>query len=250
MAHCNDPHIEGRTVGNPHGVKLVRKGLFITGTDTNVGKTFVGAALADTARLRGIDLGVFKPVSAGGRSDVQCLKEASGITDDDNLINPVALANPLSPDIAAEFENVRIDLNSIYDAFDRLSCDHDRLLVEGAGGILVPLTCNVSMIDLAARFALPVLIVAHATLGTINHTRLTIEALQKRSLPIVGVVYNQTTPGAPSLSAKMSPISVERHTGVKTLGSLPYAPHLAHPGDGARAEFAENHLDLTSLLGS
>ena len=236
MAHCNDPHIEGRTVGNPHGVKLVRKGLFITGTDTNVGKTFVGAALADTARLRGIDLGVFKPVSAGGRSDVQCLKEASGITDDDNLINPVALANPLSPDIAAEF--------------DRLSCDHDRLLVEGAGGILVPLTCNVSMIDLAARFALPVLIVAHATLGTINHTRLTIEALQKRSLPIVGVVYNQTTPGAPSLSEKMSPISVERHTGVKTLGSLPYAPHLAHPGDGARAEFAENHLDLTSLLGS
>ena len=127
---------------------------------------------------------------------------------------------------------------------------HMKDIVEAAGGILVPLTCNVSMIDLAARFALPVLIVAHATLGTINHTRLTIEALQKRSLPIVGVVYNQTTPGAPSLSAKMSPISVERHTGVKTLGSLPYAPHLAHPGDGARAEFAENHLDLTSLLGS
>lgn len=225
-------------------------GIFITGTDTDVGKTFVGAAIAEAARTRGIDLGVLKPVSAGGRDDVHCLKQAAGVADDDNTVNPVALANPLSPDIAAEFENVCIDVQLIHQAFDQLSRDHDQLLVEGAGGILVPVTRDISMIDLAAHFALPILIVAHAALGTINHTRLTIEALQGRGLPILGVVYNQSSPGARSLSAEKSPQSVERHTGVKTLGCFPHAPHLAHPGDGARAAFAEEHLDLTTLLGS
>jgi len=226
-----------------------KRGFFITGTDTDVGKTFVGAALAEAARVRGIDLGVFKPVSAGGGEDVRCLKIASGVEDADDLINPIALANPLSPDIAAEHENVIMKVDSIYAAFDRLVRQHDRLLVEGAGGILVPLTAEISIIDLAARFELPVLIVSRAALGTINHTRLTVEALQTRDVPILGIVYNQPTPGARTLSAERSPASIERHTGIETLGCLPHASHLNQPGDGARAEFVREHLNLDRILG-
>ncbi len=181
---------------------------------------------------------------------MRCLKHAARVDDPDDLINPVSLANPLSPDIAADLENVCIDVDSIYSSFEELSKLHERILVEGAGGILVPITDTVSMVDLAARFSLPILIVARAALGTINQTRMTIEALLHRNLPVLGVVYNQTMEGAPTLSAQKSPASVERHTGVPTLGRLPYASHLTAPGEGTRGAFAEDHLDLTTILGS
>lgn len=199
------------------------KGVFVTGTDTGIGKTYVAASIAKAARGRGIDVGVMKPVSAGGREDVHILKAAADVDDPDDLVNPVALQQPLSPDIAAEVEGVTVDITSIYTAFARLTGQHDWLVVEGAGGILVPVTADVSIVDLAVRFAFPVLIVARAALGTINHTRLTIEALQHRGLSIAGVVYNAADDGEQGLSATRSPATIEAHTGVPTLGSIPHA---------------------------
>ena len=172
-------------------------GLFITGTDTGVGKTVVSCALARGLRQAGLDVGVMKPVETGvtsaGPEDAIALREAAGVDDDLSLICPLQYAMPAAPEASARAEARTLSLAPIDEAFATLRARHEALLVEGAGGLLVPFDPKTTMADLAKRLELPVLLVARASLGTINHTLLSVEACERRGLELVGVVISHAT---------------------------------------------------------
>ena len=175
---------------------MTARGLFVTGTDTGVGKTVVACALARALRARGLDVGVMKPIETGvgpgGPEDALALLRAAGSKAPLERICPQRFALAAAPTVAADAEGRAVDLDAIHDAYRATCEEHDFVLVEGAGGLLVPLTPDVTMADLAADLGLPVLIVARATLGTINHTALTLEVCRARKLPVVGVVISHT----------------------------------------------------------
>ena len=155
------------------------RGIFITGTDTGVGKTVVAAALARLLRLRGINVGVMKPVTSGcseqnGRlrsDDAELLAWAAELDSVENDNAPYLLRAPIAPSVAAEQEGVRVDFNAIADAFKRLAGRHDFVVVEGAGGLMAPISGGLMVADLANRLALPLLVVAFSlevTLATVK----------------------------------------------------------------------------------
>lgn len=169
-------------------------GFFVTGTDTGVGKTMVACALARGLRRRGLDVGVMKPVETGvgseGPLDAKALQAASGCADPLGEICPVALPLAAAPAVAATEAGLRIELSWLREKFKTLAARHAFMVVEGAGGLLVPLSSQETMADLAAELGLPLVVVARGRLGTINHTRLTIEAALARGLPLAGVVVS------------------------------------------------------------
>ena len=177
------------------------RGLFITGTDTGVGKTFVSCDLARGLRAAGVDVGVMKPIETGvpaeGPEDARALRLAAGVDDPLDLICPIRFLLPASPEAAARAEGQTVSLASIHDAFDSLARRHRFMLVEGAGGILVPIDAHTDMADLARRLDLPLLLVARAGLGTVNHTRLTLEAAEARGLEVFGVVISHSAAEEP-----------------------------------------------------
>ena len=227
------------------------RGIFVTGTDTEIGKTAITAGLAAVLKRRGINAGVMKPISAGGRADAELLKWAVRSNESLDTINPIYLRDPLSPNIAARREEKILDLAPVFDAFNHLSKIHDCLLVEGVGGLLVPITDDVLVADLAARFDLPLLIVARAALGTINHTLLTIEAARARGLQINSVIYNTLSPGGPDVSAQMSPGVVTRISGVPSSGTIPYDPDVDVDAIclGGMVALIEARVDMELILG-
>ncbi|MFK7897917.1 MAG: dethiobiotin synthase [Myxococcota bacterium] len=172
-------------------------GLFITGTDTGVGKTVVSCALARGLRDAGIDVGVMKPVETGvpakGPEDALALSSAAGIRDSLDLVCPLQYEIPAAPEACARTEEHAADLGPILEAYAKLDDRHETMVVEGAGGLLVPFSSEVSMADLVKRLDLPVLIVARASLGTINHTMLTLEACSARKIDVVGVVISHSS---------------------------------------------------------
>ena len=183
--------------------------IFITGTDTGVGKTRVAAMLVRALRAAGVDAVGFKPICCGGREDAELLAKASrndecGMTNDEgaqtvvtlNDVNPVWLRPPVAPYTAAMIEGRMVDVALVREKFAQLRAAHAAVIVEGAGGWLVPVTRDFSMADLAAEFALPVLVVAANRLGAINHTLLTVAAIHASGLRCVGVILNQTQPPA------------------------------------------------------
>ena len=170
-------------------------GLFITGTDTGVGKTFVARGIASALRARGRRVGVLKPVETGcgagmtrRPADALALRSAAGSTLSVDRICPYRLDAPLAPDVAARLENVRIDPEVILAAFRVIDADHDLTIVEGAGGLLVPIVQRYAMADLARDLDLPLLVVVDSRLGAINHTLLTLEAAAARGLAVRGYV--------------------------------------------------------------
>lgn len=169
-------------------------GLFITGTDTGVGKTRVAAALARALRQRGVDVGVLKPAETGvgeaGPADARALREAAGSSEALAGICPQAFALPAAPAVAAAAEGRTVDREAIRGAFAAQAAGHELVLVEGAGGLRVPLDEGLDMAGLARELGLPVLVVARAALGTINHTRLTLEAAERDGLAVAGVVIS------------------------------------------------------------
>lgn len=172
---------------------------FITATDTGAGKTLVASSIARALRLKGRDVGVMKPVESGcvdkdgtlEPDDALTLKEASSSADSIEDICPYRLALPLSPHLAARLSGVRIDFEVIKSAFRKLSDRHGVMLVEGAGGLLTPLTDELTVADLAATLGLPLVIVAPSRLGVINHTLLTVEAARARGLEVASVILNE-----------------------------------------------------------
>jgi dethiobiotin synthetase len=171
-------------------------GLFVTGTDTGVGKTLVSCALIRGLRDRGLDVAAMKPIETGvgpaGPLDAIALREAAGASDLLTDVCPQQFALPAAPNVAAAAECRAVDLAAITSAFGRLSAGRDLVVVEGAGGLLVPIAEGFGMLELARRLGLPALIVARAALGTINHTLLTLQAAEIGKLDVIGVVISHS----------------------------------------------------------
>jgi dethiobiotin synthetase len=217
--------------------------LFVSGTDTGVGKTRVGCALLAAARERGLDVGVMKPIETGvdarGPLDALALLEAGGCADALDLVCPQRFALPAAPSVAAAAEGRRVDLAAIDRAFETLAARHDAMLVEGAGGLLVPIEPGLDMTHLASRLGLPVLVVARAALGTINHTRLSVEALEARAIPLVGVAISHVEgPNSEADDANLA--ALIDWLGERFVGAL---PHSAQPGADPGC------LDVARILG-
>ncbi len=199
------------------------RGLFITGTDTGVGKTLVSCSLARGLRRAGVDVGVMKPTETGvppeGPEDARALIEAAGVNDAIDVVCPLQFDLPAAPQASARVEGREASLAPVEEAFATLSSLHEFMLVEGAGGILVPFDEKTSMADLAAKLDLPVLIVARASLGTINHTLLTLEACAARGLDVLGVVISHAT-GEPSAADQENLNTLKRALGERLIGEI------------------------------
>jgi len=196
---------------------------FITGTDTGVGKTHVTAALLAELRRRGLPAAGFKPIACGadGRNDARTYRKLMGNAVPLDIINPIYLRHPLAPSIAARLEGRRIDLRQIAAFYYVLASDFSPVLVEGAGGLLVPIKRNYFVADLARQLDLPVIIVARLGLGTLNHTLLTVRQAQAMKLKVAGVILNDTT-GKRGLAERTNLIAIPKLTGVPLLGVMPH----------------------------
>lgn len=202
------------------------RGLFVTATDTAVGKTEVACALLREARARGLDAVGAKPAQSGlvpgEPSDAERLRDASGGTEPLEAVCPYSFAAPLAPAVAARLSGIAISFERVLDSVRALAARHEAVVVEGAGGLLAPLTERETYADLARALGLPVLVVARAGLGTVNHTALTVEALRARSIPIAGIVLNRLAPeDDPSVPHNAAEIA--RLTGIAPAALLPYA---------------------------
>jgi len=214
----------------PQEITLMIKGLFITGTDTGVGKTYVAAGIAKALRSAKIDVGVMKPAETGCRPrsgkliprDAEALIRAAAVRDSLSLVNPYRFQAPVAPSVAAEIDRKTIDPGKILQSFKTLSQKHRFMIVEGAGGIMVPLAKGYLFLDLAEAMDLPVVIVARPGLGTINHTLLTIEALRGRGIAISGIVINDGQGGRKGLAEVTSPAVIQNLSGVPIIGTIPY----------------------------
>lgn len=227
----------------------VGKGIFVTGTDTGVGKTLVTAALALYLRRRGVDVGVMKPVETGVEDptrlgpDAELLQWAAGSNDEAELVSPVRLQAPLAPSVAARQEGVAIEMEQLLAAARELGRRHEFLLIEGAGGLMVPIAGGLLMADLAAQTGLPLLVVARPNLGTINHTLLTTFAAQAMQIPLAGFMINNM-PAAPDAACKSAPEALVTLASADLLGVLDH-----EPGDDREkaAALAEQIAALHSL---
>ncbi len=224
------------------------QGCFVTGTDTQVGKTVVTAALAVNFRHRGIDVGVMKPIETGvvsmtsRQSDAGRLKAAAKSGDEWGLIRPYGFRTPVAPLTASRRERKPIALARIVERFHVLRRHHALMLVEGVGGVQVPLTRTHDVIDLIIGLRLPVIVVGRVELGGINHARLTVEALRSRRIPIIAVVLNRTVrvEGTDNKQQERSTIALVRElTTVPVIGPLPYTQTLTGRWSEAIAALAK-----------
>ena len=220
------------------------KGIFITGTDTGVGKTFVAEGLIKAVREKGLNVCPMKPVETGCRlrqgrlipADTLRLIRASGVDEEIDLINPYRFNQPLAPSVAAEIEGMKINRKRIFSAYDRLSKKYDITIVEGAGGVMAPVFKKYLFLDLINDLKLPLVIVSRPGLGTINHTLLTIDAVKNKGLHILGVIINYSVNIKKGLTEKTNPEVIEKLGGSPVLGIVPY---LRNPSDGRVQQILE-----------
>lgn len=215
------------------------RGVFVTGTDTGVGKTVVSAALMHRYRGQVPGLRYWKPVQTGTSEDddTATVARLGGCRVTETLDAGVRLPNPVSPHLAARRSGSRIEIDSLVTRIAQEPAGGG-WIVEGAGGVLVPLNERDTIVDLIAQLALPVVLVARSTLGTINHTTLTIEALRARALPLAGVV----AVGPPD---QENCDAIVRYGRTRMLGQL---PHLAELSAASLQRWAEHALDPDGLL--
>lgn len=207
------------------------RGWFITGTDTGVGKTIVAGALARIFRESGLRVGVFKPVATGCRhefdlglvsSDAEFLAHCADTMDNLATVCPVRYSEELAPMAAAERSKRPIDFEAIREARRRIASHSDVMIIEGVGGLLVPVDAKTKVADLASEFGLPLVVVGRAGLGTINHTLLTIEAAQSRGLTVEAVVLNHYQSMQASLAEETNPEMIARLAGVPMPVVVPF----------------------------
>lgn len=202
------------------------RGLFITGTDTGVGKTLVAAALALHLRRLGYSVGVVKPVETGVDDPSQLgpdgtlLRWAAGGVQDPEHISPYRLTTPAAPTVAASKEQVRIDYTGLLETAHEVMQEHDLTLIEGAGGLMVPLAGGHLMADFAKALKVPLLVVCRAGLGTINHSLLTLYAARCMDLNVAGYFINNM-PEEKTIAEESAPHSLASLASDDLLGVLP-----------------------------
>ena len=222
------------------------KTIFIAGTDTGVGKTIVAGALAAALRLKGLRVGVMKPVACGSWGDSEFLKKCAQSDDALSTITPVYLKNPLSPNVAAAMEKKKIDLRKIDNAFKILTKKYEHLVIEGCGGLLVPIHDDFLLIDLIRRFQSRCVLVSRSGLGAINHSLLSVEALKKRNIETAGILFNRLSGGAWGGAEKTNPSVISKIAHVPSLGVFPYMKS-GCPADCAAKAFLK-HIDLEKIV--
>lgn len=215
------------------------KGFFVTGTDTGVGKTIITAALIKAAHILGFKACGMKPIETGCKrvensegnnslipTDGTFLREITGTGESIDLITPIRFENPLAPLPASEIEDKPIDLDKIKTAYKELSNRYDVVIVEGIGGLLVPIKRGHFVIDLAKDFGLPIIVVSKPGLGTINHTMLTVNYAINKGLDVAGIIinYNRTSEG--TLAENTNPEIIRRLSPVPVIGIFPYLKEL------------------------
>ncbi|MBB5393271.1 MULTISPECIES: dethiobiotin synthase [unclassified Herbaspirillum] len=221
-------------------------GFFITGTDTGVGKTLVSAALIRLFAQRGIRVAGMKPVASGAyrdgdawrNEDVEMLRAQANVDLPAAIINPYQLKEATAPHIAAQAEGIPIELAHIERCYREIRRAADMVIVEGAGGFVVPLNDNANSDDLAARLGLPVILVVGIRLGCINHALLTQRAIAGRGLRLAGWVANVIDPQEPRSGAMVA--SLRQRIDTPMLGRLPWR-------DGMDAAMAAGLLDPAIL---
>jgi dethiobiotin synthetase len=233
---------------------LSSRAYFVTGTDTGIGKTTVTCGLAAALVARGHSVGVAKPVETGWTdeteyaSDAARLRYFSGCDEPLDVIAPYRLRDPLAPLIAARREGVAIDLGRLDASIRRLRSEFDVALIEGAGGLLVPVTEGVTFGDLAARWKVPLLVVVGNRLGALNHAQLTVRWARSCGLTVAGYVVNSLAP-EPDLSS-LTNVEALREILGPPLGVFPWVGHVQQtPAERARiGRIAEKNIDIDALV--
>ena len=206
------------------------KGLFVTATDTGVGKTLISGAIAKLLSERGKKTGVFKPIATG------CKKTREGLVGEDaefltccvdsefslEDINPVTFVEPAAPFACERIEDKKVDLEKIITAYNYICSKTDYIIIEGIGGIRVPITDNLDVLGMAKMFDLPVVIVARPNLGTINHTLLTIDAVRNAQLPLAGIVISGYDESRADFAQQSAPAVIAEVGRTQILAVVPF----------------------------
>lgn len=230
------------------------RGVFVTGTDTGVGKTLVACCLLEILSAGGIGTGAFKPVAAGARrtpegwrnEDAERLMEHSSVAFDYAQVNPVTLPDAVAPHIAAARVGVDLAIPPLLRAFQALDRRAEFIVTEGAGGWLVPLCRGESLADLAAAIGSPVLLVVGLRLGCLNHALLTVEAIRRRGLELAGWVGNCLDPAMPELDANVA--TLDEAVEAPRLGLVPWIEAADHATRVIRAIDAMDLDQIRALL--
>jgi len=249
------------------------RGVFVTGTDTGVGKTLIAGAIARNLRSRGKNVEVFKPAATG------CRREREGLLSEDAAflaacaesrrslteIAPLRFSHAAAPNVAAARERRDVDLDAMFDAYRRMTTDAEIVVVEGVGGLLCPISDDLWVIHLARLTGLPVVIVAGALLGTINHTLLTVHAARSAGLNVAGVVINRylleprlgknAPPPEPKTDEELvmgtNPLQVAARGRVEVLTLVPDEPEnsVERVRIGPNTQFAMDQVDWLQITG-
>ena len=225
------------------------KSLFITGTDTDVGKTYITAGLGVVLRKMGIDVGVMKPFAAGTAQkkgykseDIEIISRAAMACDPENLVNPQFFPIPASPYTAWKKLKTKPKIPTILSSFKKLTKLHDMILVEGMGGIMTPILKDYYITNLIKDMKIPTVIVTRSKVGTVNHTVMTCKMCEKYKIPVKGIIINNFDKGYPIKDLKRD---LQNLTGVKVLGSIPFIKNMS---DASLYRIFKNNLDFKVLL--
>ena len=225
------------------------KSIFITGTDTDIGKTYITAGLAVTLRKMGVDIGVMKPFAAGNAQkngfkseDVEILSKSAQVTDPENLVNPQFFPISASPYTAWKKLKIKPKIPTILKSFKKLSNLHEMLLIEGMGGVMTPILKDYYITNLIKEMKIPTIIVTRSKVGTVNHTIMTVKFCEKFKIPIKGIIINNFDKGYPVKQLKND---LEGLTGVKVLGSIPFLKNLS---DASLYRTFKKNIDMKMIL--
>jgi len=223
--------------------------LFVTGTDTDVGKTCVTSGIVNYLSKKNVDVGVMKPFASGYKTnnnsvseDVEILMKYSGVVDPIELINPYYFEIPTSPYEACMKLNLEINISKVIDSYNQLTSIHDIVIVEGIGGIMTPISQDYFVSDLINDLKLNSIIVTGSKIGTVNHLMLTYEHVKQKCLNFNGFVVNQNTSDGYELSSLRQ--QIVRLTGEKVFGAIPYS---ASFNIDTYVENFENYVDISRL---
>lgn len=232
-----------------HSEYSLLKSLFIAGTDTDVGKTYVTAGLAVVLRKMGVDVGVMKPFAAGSAQkkgykseDIEILSRAAHACDPESLVNPQFFPIPASPYTAWKKLKTKPRISSVLSSFKKLTKLHDMLLVEGMGGIMTPILKDYYITNLIKEMKIPTIIVTRSKVGTVNHTIMTVKMCEKYKIPVKGIIINDFEDGYP---VKDLTNDLENLTGVPVLGSIPFIKDMS---DASLNRIFKKNLNLKLLM--
>ncbi len=236
------PEIAGRPLKG--GKPKQGRAFFISATDTGVGKTTAIKVLATLLKDKGLDVGVMKPIQCGG-DDAKVLKEFLQSTDPLAEINPYCAKEPFSPHVAFKRQKIQIHREKIISIFQKLRRRHDVLLVEGAGGLMVPVREDYLLADLIKDMGIEVVIVSRLGLGTINHTLLTIDKARDRGIPVAGIIFSESEKKIPGVPEKTNPAAIKHFSKVPGLGIIPFCEDLSC---AAILKICKDKIDLNPFL--